>query len=172
MNTTEPKDLNIAERAERAQNYFRAGYNCAQSVYMAYADLFGMDTDLAAKVSAPLGGGMGRLREVCGACSGMFLVAGLAIPANNPQDKAAKAANYKMVQDLAADFRAENGSIICRELLGLDHKSDAPTPEPRTDDYYKKRPCVELVRIAAQIVGEKLHHLQIDEKNATFANGY
>ncbi len=159
IDTMDYTELNIDERAERAENYFRAGYNCAQAVYMAYADLFGMDTDLAAKVSAPLGGGMGRLREVCGACSGMFLVAGLAIPANNPQDKAAKAANYKMVQDLAADFRAENGSIICRELLGLDHKTDAPTPEERTETYYKKRPCAELVRIAAKIVGEKLHNL-------------
>lgn len=159
MTAGDLKDLDVAARAERAQNYFRAGYNCAQSVYMAYADLFGMDADLAAKVSAPLGGGMGRLREVCGACSGMFLVAGLAVPADNPQDKAAKAANYKLVQDLAADFRAENGSIICRELLGLDHRQDAPVPAERTETYYQKRPCAELVRVAAQIVGERLRHL-------------
>lgn len=149
-------ELNVNERADRAENYFRAGYNCAQSVYMAYADLFGMSTDLAAKVSAPLGGGMGRLREVCGACSGMFLVAGLAVPVDNPADKAAKTANYALVQQLAAEFRTQNGSIICRELLGLDHKHDAPTPAERTPDYYQKRPCVELVRIAAQIVGRKL----------------
>ncbi len=149
-------NIDVEKRATQAEANFRAGYNCAQSVYMAYADLFGLDTRLAAKISAPLGGGMGRLREVCGACSGMFLVAGLAVPADNPEDNAAKAANYKIVQDLAADFRAENGSIICRELLGLTCKHDLPTPEPRTETYYKKRPCAELVRLAAEIVGKKL----------------
>lgn len=153
------KNIDVAKRAAQAENYFRAGYNCAQSVYMAYADLFDMDVDMAAKISAPLGGGMGRLREVCGACSGMFLLAGLAIPANNPQDKDAKTANYRMVQELAAEFKAENGSIICRELLGLDHRHDAPTPETRTDAYYKKRPCAELVHCAAEIVGKKLADL-------------
>ena len=151
--------IDVEKRAAQAENYFRSGYNCAQSVYMAYADLFDMDVDLAAKISAPLGGGMGRLREVCGACSGMFLLAGLAIPANNPADKEAKAENYRMVQALAADFKAQNGSIICRELLGLDHRHDAPTPDPRTDAYYKKRPCAELVHCAAEIVGKKLADL-------------
>lgn len=152
-------NIDVEKRAAQAENYFRSGYNCAQSVYMAYADLFDMDVDLAAKISAPLGGGMGRLREVCGACSGMFLLAGLAIPANNPADKEAKAENYRMVQALAADFKAQNGSIICRELLGLDHRHDAPTPDPRTDAYYKKRPCAELVHCAAEIVGKKLADL-------------
>lgn len=151
--------IDVEKRAAQAENYFRSGYNCAQSVYMAYADLFDMDVDLAAKISAPLGGGMGRLREVCGACSGMFLLAGLAIPANNPADKEAKAENYRMVQALAADFKSQNGSIICRELLGLDHRHDAPTPETRTETYYKKRPCAELVHLAAEIVGKKLANL-------------
>lgn len=152
-------NLNVAERAAQAEANFRSGYNCAQSVFMAYADQFGLKPDFAATISSSFGGGMGRLREVCGACSGMFLVASLAIPANDPNDKTAKAANYQLVQDLAADFRAETGSIVCRELLGLDHKSDQPTPEPRTETYYKKRPCAELVRLAAEIVGKKLQKL-------------
>lgn len=156
-------DSDIEQRAQQAEDFFRSGYNCAQSVYMVYSDLFGIDRRLAAKISAPFGGGMGRLREVCGTCSGMFLVAGLAIPADDPQNREAKAANYALVQQLAADFRAENGSIICRELLGLDHKSDAPTPEARTEGYYKKRPCAELVHQAAQIVGRRLQNLQKSE---------
>lgn len=150
------KEIDIEQRAAQAEANFRAGYNCAQSVYMAYADLFELDSTLAATISAPFGGGMGRLREVCGACSGMFLVAGLAVPAANPKDREAKAANYKLVQELAAEFKAENGSYICRELLGLTCHTDSPTPEVRTEAYYKKRPCAQLVRIAAEIVGRKL----------------
>lgn len=150
------KEIDIEQRAAQAEANFRAGYNCAQSVYMAYADLFELDSTLAATISAPFGGGMGRLREVCGACSGMFLVAGLAVPVATPKDREAKAANYKLVQELAAEFKAENGSYICRELLGLTCHTDSPIPEARTKTYYKKRPCAQLVRIAAEIVGRKL----------------
>ena len=157
-------EIDVEQRAAQAEANFREGYNCAQSVYLAYADLFGLDNALAAKISAPLGGGMGRLREVCGACSGMFLIAGLAIPAGDPKDKTAKAANYKMVQELAAEFKAQNGSIICRELLGLEQKKDEPTPETRTTEYYKKRPCAELVHLAAEIVGKKLENIAASEK--------
>lgn len=150
------KEIDIEQRAAQAEANFRAGYNCAQSVYMAYADLFELDSTLAATISAPFGGGMGRLREVCGACSGMFLVAGLAVPVATPKDREAKAANYKLVQELAAEFKAENGSYICRELLGLTCHTDSPIPEARTETYYKTRPCAQLVRIAAEIVGRKL----------------
>ena len=95
------KDIDVNKRAEQAVAYFKQGYNCAQSVYMAYADLFDLDVNLAAKIIAPLGGGMGRLREVCGAVSGMFLVAGLKHPADNPTDHEAKTRNYAAVQRLA-----------------------------------------------------------------------
>lgn len=149
-------DIDVQARAERARNYFKDGYNCSQSVFMAYSDLFDMSPDMAARISSSFGGGMGRLREVCGTCTGMFMIASLAIPANNPADKEAKMKNYAMVQDLAEEFRKENGSIICRELLGLDHKKDEPKPEERTEAYYKKRPCGELVYLAATIVGNKL----------------
>lgn len=147
----------IEQRSEQAVAYFKQGYNCAQSVYMAYADVFGMDKDLAARIIAPLGGGMGRLREVCGAVSGMFLVAGLKYPADNPTDHDAKTRNYAAVQRLAEKFRQQNGSIVCRELLGLAVRKDDPTPEPRTDAYYKRRPCTEYVRIAATLAGEELN---------------
>lgn len=151
------KDIDVNKRAEQAVAYFKQGYNCAQSVYMAYADLFDLDVNLAAKIIAPLGGGMGRLREVCGAVSGMFLVAGLKHPADNPTDHEAKTRNYAAVQRLAEKFRQKNGSIVCRELLGLAVRKEDPTPEPRTDAYYKRRPCAEYVRIAATLAGEELN---------------
>jgi C_GCAxxG_C_C family probable redox protein len=145
----------IKERAERAKAYFQDGYNCSQSVFMAYADLFDLDVELASKFASSFGGGMGRLREVCGACTGMFMVASMAIPADN-KDAEAKKANYALVQQVAEDFRQENGSIICRELLGLTCKKEDPTPSARTQEYYKKRPCGELVYLAAEIVGKRL----------------
>ena len=146
-------EINVEERASQAETYFRSGYNCAQSVYMAFSDLYGMDPKMAGIISAPFGGGMGRLREVCGACTGMFLVAGLQLPADEPSKKGD---SYKLVQELAEEFKTENGSIICRELLGLDHKKDEPVAEERTEAYYKKRPCAELVHLAATIVGKKI----------------
>ena len=118
----------IKERAERAKAFFQDGYNCSQSVFMAYADLFDLDVELASKFASSFGGGMGRLREVCGACTGMFMVASMAIPADN-KDADAKKANYALVQQVAEDFRQENGSIICRELRGLTCKKEDPTPE-------------------------------------------
>ena len=148
--------IDIEGRANQAVAYFKGGYNCAQSVLLAYADLFDLDLSAAARISAPFGGGMGRLREVCGTVSGMFMIAGLAIPADNPSDLETKTLNYSLVQKLAERFRQENGSIICRELLGLGSKQDGPKPEPRTDSYYKKSPCVDLVRCAATIIGEEL----------------
>lgn len=153
-------DIDVQARAERARNYFKEGYNCSQSVFMAYSDLFDVTPDMAAIFASSFGGGMGRLREVCGTCTGMFMIASLAIPANNPADKEAKMKNYALVQELAEEFRRENGSIICRELLGLDHKQDGPKPEERTEAYYKKRPCSELVYLSATIVGNKLKAMQ------------
>lgn len=149
--------IDIEARVAQARALFTGGYNCSQSVFLAYADLFDIDPTLAATLSAPLGGGMGRLREVCGACSGMFLVAGCLEPAADPTDKTAKARNYALVQELAEAFRQENGSIICRELLGLaPRQQDAPTPSERTAEYYKKRPCADLVALAARIVGNRI----------------
>ena len=153
-------DFDIEKRAEKAEQLFRSGHNCCQSVFMAYSDLFQIDNTLAATISAPLGGGMGRLREVCGTVSGMALLAGLQYPAPEaavtPETKAAKTRLYTVVQELAEKFRKENGAIVCRDLLGLTKQKDDPTPSDRTEAYYKRRPCVEYVKIAARIVGEKL----------------
>lgn len=151
--------LDVAARAEQAVNNFKSGYNCAQAVYMAYADLFGMDSKTAAVIAAPLGAGIGRMREVCGTVSGAALIAGLAIPCDNPTDMAAKTRCYALVQQVADRFREANGSIICRELLGIAPIKESPTPSPRTEAYYKKRPCVELVRMSATFIGEELKKL-------------
>ena len=152
--------VNPQERAEQAREYFTAGYNCAQSVFLAYQDITGIDEVLAATISAPFGGGMGRLREVCGAVSGMTMVAGFIAPNSQPNDNENKKNCYATVQALAEEFRAENGSIVCRELLGLAQQKDDPTPSPRTGEYYKRRPCAEYVAIAARIVGEKINAME------------
>lgn len=152
--------VNPQERAEQAREYFMSGYNCAQSVFLAYQDITGIDEVLAATMSAPFGGGMGRLREVCGAVSGMTMVAGFIAPNSQPNDNENKKNCYATVQALAEEFRAENGSIVCRELLGLAQQKDDPTPSPRTGEYYKRRPCAEYVAIAARIVGEKINAME------------
>ena len=152
--------VNPQERAEQAREYFTSGYNCAQSVFLAYQDITGIDEVLAATMSAPFGGGMGRLREVCGAVSGMTMVAGFIAPNSQPNDNENKKNCYATVQALAEVFRAENGSIVCRELLGLAQQKDDPTPSPRTGEYYKRRPCAEYVAIAARIVGEKINAME------------
>ena len=148
--------VNPQERAEQAREYFTSGYNCAQSVFLAYQDITGIDEVLAATISAPFGGGMGRLREVCGAVSGMAFVASFLSPCPTADDAEAKKANYALVQEFAEKFREQNGAIVCRQLLGLEKPKDEPTPSPRTAEYYRKRPCAEYVYDAALIVGEYL----------------
>ncbi len=149
--------IDIEQRVEKARQLFLNGYNCSQSVVLAYNDLFGVDDSIAASISAPLGGGMGRLREVCGAVSGMFMIAGLYYKNDNPEDPDRKKLVYSVVQELAEKYKTLNGSIICRELLNLDHPSDPPTPEARTEGYYKRRPCAEYVASAARLIGEKIN---------------
>ncbi len=149
-------EIDIEARVNKARELFLSGYTCSQSVFMAYCDLFDIEEQMAATLAAPFGGGMGRLREVCGAVSGMTLLAGCMIPYANPADRTTKTKNYKLVQELAEQFRNENGAIVCRELLGLTQQKDVPEPSERTADYYKKRPCAEYVAIAARIVGKKL----------------
>ncbi|MGL4804913.1 MAG: C-GCAxxG-C-C family protein [Bacteroidales bacterium] len=148
--------IDIEERVMRAESFFREGYNCAQAVFMAYADIFGINSELAKAIPTSLGGGMGRLREVCGAVSGMFLLVSLKYPVMQGSDKEIKKINYATVQQLAETFSFKNGSIICRELLNLKVQKQEPTPEERTEKYYKKRPCVEYVKDAARIIGEFL----------------
>lgn len=149
-------------RGEKAADLFSEGYNCAQAVFLAYADKFDIDQETAAKLAASFGGGMGRLREVCGAVSGMFMVAGVLFGYDDPKASEEKKEHYARIQELAAKFKEENGSIICRELLGLGAGADNPTPEIRTAEYYKKRPCKELVAMAADILEEYINN---EEKN-------
>lgn len=140
------------EHGKKAAELFSEGFNCAQAVFLAFEDLYDMDHETALRLSSSFGGGMGRLREVCGAVSGMFMVAGVLYGYDDPKAQAEKAEHYKRIQELAEKFRAENGSIVCRELLGLSKGPDNPKPELRTAEYYKKRPCKELVEMAADIM--------------------
>lgn len=155
------KEINIEERVEKARRLFKeGGYNCCQAVVLAYNDIFGLSDDTAAALASGFGGGMGRLREVCGSVSGMVFLSGLIRPAIDPDDKTARTANYSLVQEVAGEFKKINGSIVCKELLGLSARStEGPEPSERTPKYYKKRPCVELVGISARIIGEKIKSL-------------
>lgn len=142
---------------ERARELFKEGYNCSQAVFGAFAQELGMSFETAVLISSSFGGGMGRLREVCGAVSGMFMAAGLAFGTADITDHKAKSDHYALIQSLASEFKEQNGSIICRELLGLSEKKpDVPVPEKRTEEYYKKRPCAELCADAAEIFAKKL----------------
>ena len=156
--------INIEERVAKAKRLFKEeGYNCCQAVVLAYNDVFGVDDDTAAALSSGFGGGMGRMREVCGSVSGMVMLAGLMAPAADPSIKVDRTRNYALVQEMAEEFRATNRSIVCKELLGLVPMGsgaaackESPEPSDRTPEYYKKRPCEELVGIAAYIVGKRI----------------
>lgn len=141
-------------KGEIAKNYFLEGYNCAQAVALAYKDEMNMTTEEAAKMASSFGGGMGKLREVCGAVSGMFMVAGSLFGYDDPKDYEAKAKHYELIQYLGGRFKEINGSIICKELLGLTQREEDMAPSKRTEEYYKKRPCGDLVFDAATILEE------------------
>ena len=142
-------------KGDLAKEYFMQGYNCAQSVALAFSDIIDMDKTTLLKAISPFGGGMGRLREVCGAVSGMFFVLGCVLGYDDANEREGKIALYKHVQTLAQKFKEENGSIICRDLIGVSG-AEQPTPEKRTEKYYKKRPCAEMVKTAGDILEEFL----------------
>lgn len=138
---------------EKAKALFLGGYNCSQSVVAAFSDVTGLDEKTALMLASPFGGGMGRMREVCGAVSGMLLVLGALYGVARTENNAQKAELYARVQELSRQYREQNGSIICRELLsGEILKDKSAVPEERTPEYYKKRPCAELVACAAKIL--------------------
>ena len=142
----------IELRVERAKTLFRQGFNCSQSVFAACADLYGIkDETLALRLSASFGGGIGRMRQTCGAACGMFMLAGLENGSAIEGDAEGKKQNYALVQELAFKFKSENGSLICSELLGIAPKPQDPQPEARTEAYYQKRPCIEMVATAVRI---------------------
>lgn len=165
-------DINIEDRVAKARRLFKEeGYNCCQAVVLAYNDLFGIDDVTAASMASGFGGGMGRMREVCGSVSGMVMLAGFIAPAADPSIKIDRTRNYALVQEVANEFKALNGSIICKELLGLvpmgsmaQAPQESPEPSDRTPEYYKKRPCEELVGISARIIGERIVRAAHDYK--------
>ena len=158
---TLPDSFDPAERGERARNFFLEGFNCCQAVLLAFADVLeanGLaDGELLKTAGSGFGGGFARLREVCGSFSACTMLAGFIRPATTPGMEERKA-NYALVQEMAADFRARNGgSIVCADLLGLrDRRPESPTPSERTAEFYRKRPCPEIIRNAATIVAEKM----------------
>ena len=141
-------------RPEKAAELFFNGYNCAQAVMVAFADVTGLEEKYAARMISSFGGGMGRLREVCGAVSGMLAVAGILYGYDDPTDDDAKHKHYQLVQELAEKFRSEAGSIVCREIL-KNPPSD-PAPSPRTAQYYAERPCARMVYLAAKILEDHI----------------
>ena len=151
----------MEERVNLAVSLFKEGFNGSQSVVAAYADLYGFTREQALKMSASFGGGIGRMRQTCGAACGLFMLAGLETGCTEGHNREGKEANYILVQALAEEFRKRNGSLICSQLLGLDKDAATPaTPEARTSEYYKKRPCVKMVEEAAKIWGEYLEKKQ------------
>lgn len=140
-------ERNMENRVEKAVSLFKQGYNCAQAVFAAYADLFGIDETTSLKLATPFGGGLAGMREVCGAVSGMCMVAGLAKGTSQPNDKEGRKLCYDATRALTDKFKQENGSIICKQLLGL---------EPGVPDGYKKKPCVERVRFCAELIEKEL----------------
>lgn len=143
-------------RPERAEQLFREGYNCCQAVVGAFADEIGLDMQTAMRLASSFGGGVGRLREVCGTVSGIAIVAGLLYGPGDVTAPAAKGAHYKLIQKLAGKFKEQNGSIVCRELLEGVTVTTGATPEERTTKYYEKRPCAEYVKFAAQILDDEI----------------
>jgi C_GCAxxG_C_C family probable redox protein len=144
-------------KGDIAKQNFLNGYNCSQAVLLAFCEDFGLEKETALKISEPFGGGMGRMREVCGTVTGMFMVLGLAMGNSDAKDGSTKKNIYKSVQELAERFKQDNGSIICRELLGLQKANkESYVPSERTTEYYKKRPCPELCKYAADILEEYL----------------
>lgn len=138
--------------SEKAAELFLQGYNCAQAVAVAFCDVTELDEKFTAKTISAFGGGMGRLREVCGAVSGMFFVLGHLYGYDTPGDDVEKKQLYARVQELAAKFKEQNSSIICREILK--NPPTDPNPSPRTAEYYAKRPCVRMVMTAADLMDE------------------
>ena len=144
----------ISTYGDRAESLFRQGYNCAQSVFAAFAELLHMEESYALRLASSFGGGVGRLRELCGAVSGMEMVCGVLYGYDTANDDARKAEHYARVQELALAFREKNGSFLCRELLGLSGSHSSPVPSPRTAQYYKDRDCAAFVRCAAELMAQ------------------
>lgn len=149
--------IDIDEREKLARAAFRDGWNCCQAVLLAFKDIIGLPGKQVAALGSGFGGGMGRMREVCGCVSAMTFMTGVIAPATEPSNQESRRTNYALVQEMAGLFKEENGSIICRELLGLKAgQSDSPTPALRDAKYYATRTCEERVASAARIIAARL----------------
>lgn len=144
----------MSKHSEQASRLYFEGYSCAQAMLLAFSDETGLSKELSLRVSSSFGGGMGRLREVCGAVTGMFLVCGILYGYTDITDPSLKADHYARVQELGLEFKKRFSTFICRELLELDVLHDDPTPEARTEEYYKKRKCSMYIAAAAEILDE------------------
>ncbi len=152
-------DQELDERVSRAVDNFMAGYGCCQSVVAAFSDLYGLDETMAKRIAAGFGGGVGRLRMMCGAVSGIVMLVGLDCGQTEGGDSEGKSACYKVVQDLLAKSKEENGSLICAEILGLkgyEKAASSYVASARTAEYYKTRPCAAKVESAARIFANYL----------------
>lgn len=173
-----PKDFSVEDRKRMAADLFRKGYNCCQSVLLAFADVLELNKLASAKVLAVIGsgfgGGMARMREVCGSFSATVCLSGFISPANDPDVKDARKNNYALVQEFAREFKELNGgSIICRELLGLDRRvTEGPEPSARTEEFYRKRPCSGIIAEAAGIVARKMIELSETDKESEESDCY
>lgn len=141
-------------KGEMAYQNFLSGYNCTQSIAVAFAEELELDKNTAARLSSGFGGGMGRMREVCGTFSGIVFVLSALYGYSEPKDLTTKKELYEKIRAFAEKFREDNGSIICRVLLGLEKPEESAIPEARTQEYYQKRPCPELCRYAANLLEE------------------
>ncbi len=152
-------------RKEIAMQSFLDGYNCSQCIMLAFEDVIqkyaDMDIHTALRIASPFGGGMGRLREVCGSVTGMFMIMGCIKGYNEKGDYEGKKELYGHIQELARRYEEANNSIICRELLGLDVKRQDAIPEKRSPEYYKNRPCTEKIGSAAEILEAYLKEIHI-----------
>lgn len=146
----------MISRVEQAVRTFEEGYTCAQAVFVTYADVFGMERETALKLSSPMGGGVGRMREICGVVSSMAMLAGLKEGNTDPENEDAKEQIYLLTRQMAEKFRQANGSIVCRELLGVEGMEESARPSKRTPEWYATRPCRRLVAEAARIIEEML----------------
>ncbi len=149
-------------RGELAYENFLKGYNCTQAVTLAFSDILGLPEEKLMRISGGFGGGIGRMREVCGTFSGIVMILSEVYGYSEPKNIEAKKALYEKIRAAAEEFRKANGSIICRELLGLEKAESSAEPEARTAEYYKKRPCPMLCKYAAELA-----EMMISEKQET-----
>ena len=139
---------------DKAEKLFLSGYNCSQSVFAAFCDVTGMDETAALKLSSSFGGGIGRMRGICGACTGMYMAVGLLYGCSDPNDGDAKSAHYALIQRMTAMFRERFGTVSCRELLGDTGNDSSPVSPPRDRKFYESRPCLACIRAAAEITDQ------------------